>query len=163
LGNEATQDTVKNPYNGDPEQDAQWLATQLYHRFYRLPEGVKVTLLKGTNKLDGNRQFFPIPERLNILNKHETVEVSGEIKIHYFYDPPYEKATGSGHNRSISGAIASDVSTCAVIYKSEMYDVRKGRNWTFDAPIFGIPFGAKHISIHVELPATFPVVSDAYR
>src|SRR5579883_778635 len=49
LGNEADQDTVRDPYNGDPKQDAQWLATYLYHRFYRLPEGVKVTLLKGTN------------------------------------------------------------------------------------------------------------------
>ena len=64
LGNEPEQDTVRDPYNGDPEQDAQWLATYLYHRFYGLPKGVKVTLLKGTNKLDGNRQFEPIPARL---------------------------------------------------------------------------------------------------
>jgi hypothetical protein len=34
LGNEADQDTVRDPYNGDPDQDAQWLATYLYHRFY---------------------------------------------------------------------------------------------------------------------------------
>jgi hypothetical protein len=47
LGNVATQDTVRDPYNGNPEQDAQWLATYLYHRFYRLPDGVKVILLRG--------------------------------------------------------------------------------------------------------------------
>lgn len=163
LGNDAVQDTVKDPYNGDPEQDAQWLATYLYHRFYRLPEGVKVTLLKGTHKLDGNRPFQPIPARLNLFENHETVEVPGGIKIHYLYDAPYEKATGSGHNKSISGAVASAVSTCAIIYRDEMYDLRKGRNWTFDAPIFGIPFGAKHISIHVELPDNYQVVPDAYR
>jgi hypothetical protein len=163
FGNEADQDTVKDPYDGDPEQDAQWLATYLYHRFYRLPDGVKVTLLKGTNKLDGNRQFLPIPARLSLFEKHETIEAKGGIKIHYLYDAPYDKSTGAGHNKSISGAIASAVSTCAIIYKDEMYDVRKGRNWTFDAPIFGVPFGAKYISVHIELPANYSVVPDGYR
>lgn len=161
LGNDPDQDTVKDPYNGDPLQDTQWLATYLYHRFYRLPDGVKVTLMKGTHKLDGNRQFEPIPFRLRYFEKQETVSLSSGIKIHYLYDAPYEKA--SGHNRSISGAVASAVSTCAVIYKNEMYDVRKGRSWTFDAPIFGIPFGPKYISVHIEVPDDFPVVSDGYR
>ncbi len=163
LGNEAHQDTVVDPYNGDPEQESQWLATYLYHRFYRLPDGVRVKLLRGTNKLDGNRQFQPIPDRLAHFERHETVETGGGIKIHYLYDAPYDKATGAGHNNSISGAIASAVSTCGIVYKDEMYDLRKGRNWTFDAPIFGIPFGAKHISVHVELPGNYPVVSDGYR
>jgi hypothetical protein len=160
LGNEPKQDTVKDPYNGNPEQDTQWLATYLYHRFYRLPEGVKVTLLKGTNKLDGNRQFETIPARLRHFEKHEAVALPNGMKIHYLYDSQYN---GTGHNKSISGAIASAVSTCAVIYKDEMYDLRKGRTWTFEAPIFGIPFGAKHISVHIELPEDFPVVPDAYR
>ena len=163
LGNKADQDTVRDPYDGDPAQDTQWLATYLYHRFYRLPEGTKVALLKGTNKLDGNRQFEPIPARLRHFEKHETVSLPNGIKVHYLYDAPYGQATGAGHNKSISGAVASAVSTCAVIYKDEMYDVRKGRNWTFDAPIFGIPFGAKHISVHLELPANFSAVPDAYR
>ena len=160
LGNEPEQDTVRDPYNGDPEQDAQWLATYLYHRFYGLPEGVKVTLLKGTNKLDGNRQFEPIPARLRHFERYETVTLSDGMKIHYLYDAQYN---GTGHNKSISGAIASAVSTCAVIYKNELYDLSKGRQWTFEAPVFGVPFGAKHISIHIELPDNFPVVPEAYR
>lgn len=160
LGNEASQDTVRNPYNGDPEQDTQWLATYLYHRFYRLPTGVKVALLKGTHKLDGNRQFEPIPARLRLFERNETVTLSTGMKIHYLYDAQYN---ATGHNRSISGAIASAVSTCAVVYKDELYDLARGRQWTFDAPVFGIPFGAKHVSIHVELPDNFPVVPEAYR
>lgn len=163
LGNEDSQNTVRDPFNGDPAQDAQWLATYLYHRFYRLPSGVKVTLLKGTHKLDGNRIFQPIPARLSVFEKHETVHTPGGIKIHYLYDAPYEKETGSGHNKSISGAVASAVSTCAIVYRDEMYDLRKGRNWTFDAPVFGIPFGAKHISVHIELPDDYAVMSDGYR
>ena len=160
LGNEPEQDTVRDPYNGDPEQDAQWLATYLYHRFYGLPEGVKVTLLKGTNKLDGNRQFEPIPARLRHFERYETVSLPDGMKIHYLYDAQYN---GTGHNKSISGAIASAVSTCAVVYKNELYDLSKGRQWTFEAPVFGVPFGAKHISIHIELPDNFPVVPEAYR
>lgn len=159
-GNEENQDTAKDPYNGDPEQDAQWLATYLYHRFYRLPDGVRVTLLKGTHKLDGNRAFSPIPGRLNFFERHETITCANGIKIHYLYDAPY---AGTGHNNSISGAVASAVSTCAVIYKNEMYDLRKGKNWTFDAPIFGIPFGPRHISVHIELPDDYPIVPDGYR
>ena len=161
LGNHEAQDTVKDPFDGDPEQDTQWLATYLYHRFYRLQDGIKITLFKGTNKLDGNRQFLPISARLAIFERSETVHLPNGIKIHYLYDAPYDKATG--HNRSISGAIASAVSTCSVIYRDEMYDVRKGKKWTFDAPIFGVPFGARHVSIHIELPDDAEVVPDAYR
>ncbi len=161
LGNDAAQDTAKDPYNGDPEQDAQWLATYLYHRFYRISAGVKITLFKGTNKLDSNRQFLPISSRLGLFEKSETVELSSGLKIHYLYDAPYDKATG--HNKSISGAIASAVSTCAIIYRNEMYDVRKGKSWTLDAPIFGVPFGARHISVHIEVPEDAAIVPDAYR
>lgn len=163
LGNDAAQDTVLDPYNGNPEQDIQWLATYLYHRFYRLPNGVVVTLQKGTHKLDGNRKFATIPMRALAFERTETVTTAEGVKIHYLYDAPYDKATGSGHNNSIKGAIASAVSTCAVIHKEEMFDVRKGRTWTFDAPIFGIPFGAKHISVHVELPSDWQVIPDGYR
>lgn len=158
LGKIPDQDTVNDPYDGDPIQERQWLATYLYHRFYRLPDGVKVTLLKGTNKLDGNRQFEPIPARLRYFEKYETVQVPEGVRIHYLYDAPY-----GSHNQSIKGSIVSDVSTAAVIYKNEMYDVRKSRKWTFDAPIFGLPFGAKHISVHVELPDTYAIRPEGYR
>ena len=127
FGNKPEQDTVRDPYNGDPKQDVQWLATYLYHRFYGLPEGVKVTLLKGTNKLDGNRQFEPIPARLRHFERYETVSLPNGMKIHYLYDAQYN---GTGHNKSISGAIASAVSTCGVVYKNELYDLSKGRQWT---------------------------------
>jgi hypothetical protein len=44
-----------------------------------------------------------------------------------------------------------------------MYDVRRGRHWTLDAPVFGIPFGARHISIHIELPDSYAVRPEGYR
>ncbi len=44
-----------------------------------------------------------------------------------------------------------------------MYDVRKGRPWTLDAPIFGIAFGARHFSVHIELPGGASVRPEGYR
>ncbi|MEJ0062461.1 MAG: ATP-binding protein [Alphaproteobacteria bacterium] len=96
LGNHPNQDTVRDPYDGNPAQDAQWIATYLYHRFYRLPAGVRVILKKGTNKLDGNRAFDPIPARLERhFEKYETVTTTHGIKVHYLYDAPYDKAMGA--------------------------------------------------------------------
>jgi hypothetical protein len=82
------------------------------------------------------------------------------VRVHYYYDPPYQDG---GHNKSISGSLTSSVSTVAVVFRGEMYDVRKGRKWAADAPVFGIPFGARHISVHVELPDAFPVRHEPYR
>ena len=82
------------------------------------------------------------------------------MRIHYYYDPAYQDG---GHNKSISGSLTSSVSTTAVVFRGEMYDLRKGRKWAADAPVFGIPFGARHISIHVDLPASFPVRHEPYR
>jgi len=164
FGNRAKQNTARDPYDDDPPCDAQWLATYLYHRFYRFPEGVKVLLHSGTHKLgEGNRQFFTIPDRIlaGAFDRAETVKADEGLIIHYIYDGPYSKMPS--HNRSISGAVQSDVSTCALVFKDEMYDVRKGRNWTLDAPIFGVPFGARHVSIHIELPDQYRARPEGYR
>jgi hypothetical protein len=160
FGNRAEQDTVADPYGGDPEQDRQWITTYLYHRFYSLPEGVEVTLREGTHPRDGKRQFKPIPERSDAFGRVESVEVGNGMWVHYMYDPAYQEG---GHNKSISGSLTSSVSTAAIVFRGEMYDVRKGRKWAADAPAFGIPFGARHISVHVELPDSFPVRHEPYR
>lgn len=161
LGNERFQNTVQDPYNGDPQMPGQWLADGLYHRFFRLPDDVKVKFLTGTHKLaQGARTFRTIPDRAFPIGRHEQVTAKSGIKIHYFYDPPL---VGTSHNMSVSGAITTDVSVCSIVYKNEMYDVRRGRQWTFDSPLYGISFGAKHISVHVELPDDCDVRPEAYR
>ncbi|WP_137390935.1 ATP-binding protein [Rhodoligotrophos defluvii] len=160
FGNDPDQDTVADPYDSDPKQDRQWITTYLYHRFYKLPEGAEIYLHEGTHPRDGRRQFKPIPERSDAFGRVETVDVGEGVKVHYYYDPPYQDG---GHNKSISGSLTSSVSTAAVVFRGEMYDVRKGRKWAADAPAFGIPFGARHISIHVEIPDRFPVRHEPYR
>lgn len=160
LGQRPDQDTVRDPYDGDPEQDRQWITTGLYHRFYRVPEGVDVIYEEGTHPRDGNRYFETIPERLSNFGQSETVELEGGFKLHFFYDPAYKT---TGHNQSISGSVTSSVSTAGIVFRGELYDVRSGRKWAADAPAFGIPFGARHISVHVELPDSFPVRHEPYR
>ncbi len=160
FGNAADQDTVRDPYDGNPTVARQWLADYLYHRFFRLSEGLVVKFHPGTHKLDGPRIFRTIPDRAFPLGQHESVSTHDGIKIHYFFDPPL---ASTSHNKSVSGAITTDVSVCSLIYKSEMYDLRRGRQWSLDAPIFGVAFGPKHISIHIELPDDYPVRPEAYR
>lgn len=160
FGATRDQDTVADPYAGDPPQDKQWITTGLYHRFYRLPDGVEVYLAEGTHPRDSRRLFSPIPDRLDKFGRTETVPLVNGVKIHYLYDPPYKDGS---HNVSIRGALTSSVSTCAIVFRGEMYDVRKSRKWASDAPAFGIPFGARHISVHVELPDDHPVRHEAYR
>lgn len=160
YGNRPDQDTVADPYDDDPKQDRQWITTYLYHRFYSLPEGVELNLHEGTHPRDGRRQFKPIPERADAFGRVEAVDFGDGIRIHYLYDPAYQDG---GHNKSISGSLTSSVSTTAIVFRDEMYDVRKGRKWAADAPAFGIPFGARHISVHVELPDNFPVRHEPYR
>ena len=160
FGSRADQDTVSDPYDGDPKQDRQWITTYLYHRFYNLPAGVEIYLHEGTHPRDGRRQFKPLPERVDAFGRVEAVEVGAGVKVRYYYDPPYQEG---GHNKSISGSLTSSVSTASVVFRGEMHDVRKGRKWAADAPAFGIPFGARHISVHVELPDNFQVRHEPYR
>lgn len=160
FGNRPDQDTVADPYDSDPKQDRQWITTYLYHRFYDLPAGVEILLHEGTHPRDGRRPFKPIPERSDVFGRVEAVDVGEGVRIHYLYDPVYQD---TGHNKSISGSLTSSVSTAAIVFRGEMYDVRKARKWAADAPAFGIPFGARHISIHVELPKNFPVRHEPYR
>jgi hypothetical protein len=160
LGQRKDQDTVRDPYDGDPERDRQWITTGLYHRFYHVPVGVEVVYEEETHPRDGTRYFENIPQRLAKFGQSETVVIDGGCKIHYFYDPAYKT---TGHNASISGSVTSSVSTAAIVYRGEMYDVRTGRKWAADAPAFGIPFGARYISAHIELPDSYPARHEPYR
>ena len=161
FGNSSAQDTVSDPYAGDPAVSRQWLADYLYHRYFRLPNHLQVRFAAGTHKLgEGNRTFRTLSARAFPMGKYESVRLDGGLTIHYFYDPPIP---GSSHNKSVSGAITLDVSLCSIVYKNEMYDVKMKRQWLFDAPIFGVTFGARNISLHIELDADYPVRPEAYR
>ncbi len=78
LGNRVDQDTVADPYDGDPKVDSNWIGTYLYHRFFSIPPGVEVRLADSVHALDGTRQFEPISRREAKFTRTETVEVRGQ-------------------------------------------------------------------------------------
>ena len=167
YGNKEKQNTVLDPFDGNPKVSKNWIAKSLYHRFYRLPEGIKIILSNEVNKKGGNREFRPFPEILKIANKEhpdkvmfETVSLADQnIKIHYSYD-----SKGSANNNiTYNYTLTSDVTFSGVIYKNEIYDLRESNKWYHTAPSLGIPFGSKNICILVELSDEAKVGPDQYR
>ena len=85
----------------------------------------------------------------------------GGVTIHYLYDPAHPERPWE--NASSDGALQSSASSAALVYRDELYDVRTGSPWAYEAPKFGVTFAARHISVVVELPDDHPVIPEAYR
>ena len=163
YGTVNNQDTVARPYSIDMQEDKQWIATDLYHRFYRIPDGIKISLDDGLHKNTGTQRFKPISifQKEGSFTKTETVDVGDGIRVHYFYDKSREK---SSHNQLFTRALTSSVmGFCSIVFDDEMYDIRKSKKWSPVAPKFGVPFGSKHIFVLVELPRNYHVMPESYR
>jgi hypothetical protein len=147
LGNSLEQDTIDKPFESGPKEKA-YVATALYRRFYRIPESVKLRLDTCYHRLDGTRPFIPIGMRYNKFGRVESVRVPEmNLTIHYLHDP----AVSLGLRKSSSNALCSSTTTCALVFKNEMYSVMTGNEWSAAAPRFGIPFGSKELCVHIEL------------
>lgn len=161
FGKRIDHDTVVAPYDNDPKMPPAWIAEELYRRFAALPADVEFTLRDGCNTRGGDQRFAPMLSRLGAYAKYEAVAAERGVRIHYLYDAP-NPATPGGL-RSAVNALQPARSSAALLYRDEIYDFLPPAAWTQLAPVFGIPFGAKYISIFVELPADFPLMPDAYR
>jgi hypothetical protein len=162
YGSRPEQDTVIDPYDGDPQMPENWLSSGLYARFFRMAGGVDVTIMPGLQPHAEPRRFAAIAERAStVFERYEAVRLDGGIVIHYLYDPPHPKKHWV--NLSAEDAVQPAVSTGAIVYRDEIYDNLAGSPWAYNGPIYGITFGAKHVSVYVELPATYPVIVDGYR
>ncbi len=149
LGNSAGQDTAARPF-ANSEKEKAYVATTLYRRFYRLPEGVKVRLDAVYQRFDSRGTFVPIGQRSDKFARVESVRVPElNITIHFFHDP----AVGdrSGLRMSSRNALGSSTTTCCIVHKDEMYSVMTGNEWSAVAPRFGIPFGSKELCVHIEI------------
>jgi hypothetical protein len=150
LGNSADQDTAARPF-ANPTSDRAYVATALYRRFYRLPEGVKFRLDPVYHRFgDTTRSFVAIGQRTDRFARVESVLVPElNITIHFLHDPPF--GDRSGLRKSSSGALGSSTTTCCLVHKDEMYSVMTGPEWSAVAPRFGIPFGSKELCVHIEI------------
>ena len=157
-GNSAEQDTVAAPYGSSLKVVPDWIAAYLENRFFRLTHEVTLTLMPAVWGGTAPRTMVGLGDRKNEFGRTETRITPSGVKIHYYYDPPE-----GGSTQSAKGAIAASMSRGAVVFRDEMYDARLGETWLQDAPNYGVPFGAKYISIFVELPYDYLVWPEAYR
>jgi hypothetical protein len=157
-GNSAAHDTVAAPYGASLKVTPDWMAAYLENRFFRLPHDVGLMLMPTIWGGAAPRAMVGLDDRRNDFGRTETRITPSGVKIHYYYDPPEGEST-----KSAKGAIAASSSRGAVIFRDEMYDVRGGDTWLQDAPNYGVPFGAKYVSVFVELPQDYLVWPEAYR
>ncbi len=155
FGNAADQDTMRDPYAGAPAMAVHWLAEELSYRFFRI-DGVELLLEQQ------GRRFEPLAERIpRHYSRHASVTLPDGVRLHYVYDAPL--ADGAGGSAAGRGALHPLHGACGLVYKDELYDVHRWHDWLHVAPVFGIPFGARSITVLIELPEGFGVVPDGYR
>lgn len=156
FGNEPDQDTTLDPYAGEPAMPPYWLAEELAARFFRIGDGVTLRCLPE------EAPFEPIETRLSRLaTRTEIVALPDGIRLHYAYDAPLpdDPQTSLAARESaypVHGMVG-------LVHRDELYDVKRHHEWLTMAPVFGIPFGARWMSVFIELPEGFPAVPDGYR
>jgi hypothetical protein len=88
---------------------------------------------------------------LDRLPRHEDViDPKTGVTVRYIHDPKHD---GSSHTLSARANAATGSTTfCALVYKCERYDFRTQVVWSSAAPVFGIPFGSKVLTVEIRLP-----------
>jgi hypothetical protein len=157
-GNSVDQDTVNAPYGTTLKVAPDWMGLYLENRFFRLPHDVNLKLMPAIWGGAIPRTVVGLDDRKSEFGRTETRTTQSGVKIHYYYDPPEGETT-----KSAKGAIGGGSSCGAVVFRNEMYGVRSGEGWLQDAPNYGVPFGARHVFIFVELPSDYLVWPEAYR
>jgi hypothetical protein len=158
CGNSAGQDTVAAPYGAALKVAPDWLGAYLENRFFRLPHDVSLSLMPAIWGGAGPRVMVGLGDRQGEFGRTETRISPSGVKIHYYYDPPEGEST-----QSAKGAIVAGSARGAIIFRDEMYELSTAASWLQDAPNYGVPFGAKYVSIFVELPPDYLVWPEAYR
>ncbi|MFC0219824.1 tetratricopeptide repeat protein [Pseudochelatococcus lubricantis] len=152
FGNRQEQDTWLNPYDNDPSVPPDWSLHYLARRFFRTPAGVSLTVSGGAPGLP-DRVFVPAEARFGRMHRIESVSTVGGIVIHYGYEPV---VAPDADGIRIAGQVS-------LVYRGEIYAIRQQQEWLQEAPLFGIPFGAGHFTVFIELPDDFEVQPDLYR
>lgn len=161
LGNRADQDTVTDPYAGHPRSGPAWLVEAIGARFFRFPAGQQVVLAPGLAGQPGRTALRSAAERLAALPHYERVALPAGVAIHYAYDGPDPDRPGV--NASHASGLESAEGMGGVVFQNEIYGALRAHHWRREAPGFGVPTGARHVSILVELPDGFPVLAEGYR
>jgi hypothetical protein len=173
MGRDRAQNTVAELIPGRTSKT--WLIRGLNTRFYRLPDGVKISQanLVSARSNSEPRNAPGLEELVSrwtdqseyVLANHPEF---GPVKIRY------AKLKGScGQGGSAGTAAESRSSTMAaygvgsrgdhvcLVYRDECYEVQTG--WVRLAGAFGILYGSSDVAVHVLLPDGAPVKDTTYR
>jgi len=162
LGDRADQDTVADPYDGNPRMPRTWVLRELQHRFFRIGDDVRLMLAPEVTAAPRTRAFIPLASHMaQNFAQWEAVELPDGIVARFGYDPAHPSLPG--RNASFIDRLSPDISFAGLVHDDEFYDFRTGTRWTQEAPGFGISFGARHLSVVVELPKGYPVRPEGYR
>jgi tetratricopeptide (TPR) repeat protein len=154
-GNAVDQDTVTEPYDGSPPVSPDWVYEYLVQRFFYLPKGITIQLLPGVGR-NVTRTMLTLSARAGEFTQAESVPIPNGRTAHYFYlanAPASDDTGGLAPLRGIAG----------IVYKGEIYGLRQDHQWALEAPSYGISFGARAVSVFIELPDDEPVRPEAYR
>ncbi len=142
FGNAPEQDTSLDPFAGDPPMPAGWLWDELSARFFRIENGVDLFVRED--------RFEPLASRLpRLAARFESVPLPDGVALHYAHCPP--------------GRFDMPSAMAGLVYRGELYDVRRDSDWLHVAPVFGVPFHAGSVVLLAELPDHHPALPDAYR
>ncbi len=162
LGNRPEQDTLSDPYDGEPPMVAYWIAEELHKKFFRLPDDVQLILHDSVNISGSLHRFRSIFERLDgHYTRHEQVRLDSGIVIHYIHDGPLE--SDPNRTQASVGAPYFLHGFAGLVYRDEIYDLSWHHHWLHDGPVYGIPFLGRNITVLVEFPEDYPVLPDGYR
>ncbi|MEO3471016.1 ATP-binding protein [Roseomonas sp. CAU 1739] len=162
LGQRADQDTVADPYDGNPRMPKGWVLRELQHRFFRIGGGVRVMLGPDVSNAVRMRAFLPLASHMEErYARWEAIELADGIVARFGYDPAHPSLPG--RNASFVDRLSPDFSFAGLVHDDEFYDFRTGMRWTQEAPGYGISFGARHLSVVIELPPGYPVRPEGYR
>ncbi|MBK8211955.1 MAG: ATP-binding protein [Rhodospirillales bacterium] len=162
LGMRPDQDTVLDPYDGKPAVERYWIPETLYHRYARIPGDLQVIINEPLHWAVGERPFVPILARaLNEFAGYEAVRSPEGVTVHFLHDPAHPQRRWE--NASSEDAIQTSMTFVAVMWRNEFYDLRSGSPWYYEAPMFGVTHGGRHVSVIVELPDDYEVLPDMYR
>lgn len=157
FGENASHDTVAEPIGLGVAVDRSFIATSIFRRFVEFAPGVEVridvAMTKGGGKDETGkfRQLKTLDEVLDRLPRYEdATDPQTGVTVRYIHDPKHES---SSHTLSARANAATGSTTfCALVYKGERYDFRTQVVWWSVAPVFGIPFGSKVLTVEIRLP-----------
>lgn len=162
LGNRPDQDTVADPYDGNPRVPRDWVLRALQQRFFRVAGDIQIMLGPDIHNMKELRPFVPLASHMaRSFARYEAVPLQDGIVVRFGYDPAHPELPN--RNASYIDRLSPDTSFAGLLFNDEFYDFRTGARWTQEAPSFGIGFGARHLSIAVELPPGYPVRAEGYR